>query len=588
MTTNGFRERLLNDAPDLMALALVQPDQAYAPLEKLLRGYGAGKEVLDSILGLGPLQNLYKHPSVTDILVNRYDDVYAVIDGILYKTDLSFPDPAALEWLAQRIVGAAGRVLTAERPMALVHLKDGSRARILRPPLVPAGTALAIRKPATDAKPLAVNDLVRRRAWSPALRDFLRWAVRDARLSILFYGEMGSGKTTNLRAAAGFIPRSTGRPIATPRGPLEGITFRRGGVRVLTLEHTLELGLHRQHDHVLAVEAVERADGEKAIPLHRVFPVTLQLLPTWIIIGEVLGEEAMPMLKAAISGHPIMATIHAGSPEMVVWRLVFEVLAGGTSLTEKMVREMVYHAIPLMVEQHFRADGTRGVTRVTELLPTGEARTLFAWRDGALQYVQGPSDFLLQRLAERGAPSPPDPGQVAVAEVAAAADTVATEEAPGGAVEAGRKPTPKLGEVLVRAGVINEVQLRHALTEQQTSGVRLGEALVRLGFVTETDVARTLADQLGIQFLAGSEIQMDTEAARLLPEPLARQYDAIPIGEDGGGLVVAVLDPLHVFALDSIANTTGCGVRPVIVTRAALEDAMRRAYGDGGAAGGSA
>lgn len=583
MGADGLDQRLLEEAPALMALALVQPDQAREPLDRLLRDFGAGQGVLDGILGLGPLQALHKHPDVTDILVNRYDDVYAVIDGILYKTDVQFPDPGALDWLAQRIVGAAGRVLTVERPMALVHLVDGSRARVLRPPLISTGTALAIRKPATQAKPLGIDDLVRRRAWTPALRDFLRWVVRDVRLSTLFYGEMGSGKTTSLRAAANFIPRTQGRPISAPRGPLSGITFRRSGVRVLTLEHTLELDLRRQHDHVLAVEAVERADGEKAIPLHRVFPVTLQLLPTWIIIGEVLGEEALPMLKAAISGHPVMATIHAGSPEMVVWRLMFEVLAAGASLPESMVREMIHNAVPLLVEQHFRADGTRGVTRVTELLSTGGMRTLFAWQDGALRYLRPPSDHLLRRLAERGAPMPPEPGCGGAAEIAAIA-VAATAEAPAAVRATSQAGVAKLGEALLGAGLIDVAQLRQALDEQQASGARLGETLVRLGFVGEADVARTLAGQVGIPFLPDTDIPVHTETARLLPEPLARQYDALPVGLDGGRLVVAMLDPLHVFALESIADITGSGVRPVVVTREALERAMRRAYGDEGAA----
>lgn len=409
MNRNGHRERLLAEAPELMALALVEPGRARRPLDDLLRSWGAAPDILDGILGLGPLQALYDHPSVTDILVNRWDDVHAVIGGTLYRTDVRFPGPEALDWLAQRIVGAAGRVLTAERPMALVHLPDGSRARILRPPLAPSGTALAIRKPAPAASPLGPEDLVRSGAWSPALRDFLRWAVRDARLSLLFYGETGAGKTTSLRAAAGFIPRGGDAGVRPVEGGVPGVRFRRSGVRVVTMEHTLELYL--QHDHVLALEAVERPDGEKAIPLERVFPVTLQLLPTWIIVGEVLGPEALPMLKAAISGHPVMATIHAGSPEMAVWRLTVEALSSGVPIPEPLVREMAHRAVNVLVEQHWRPDGTRGVARVTELLPGGGFRTLFAWRDGALRRLEPPSEGLLSRLAERGVSPPPDGGE---------------------------------------------------------------------------------------------------------------------------------------------------------------------------------
>lgn len=407
MSENGLRERLLNEAPDLMAQALVRPDQVRGQIQEIFDSYGAPEGAIDAILGLGPLQPLFDYPNATDILVNRYDQVYAVINGILYETDVRFSDPAALDWLAQRMVGSAGRVLTAERPMTLIHLADGTRVRILRPPLCPDGVALAIRKPPARSKPLGVEDLVRVGAWTPALHAFLRWAVRDARLSILFYGETGSGKTTNLRASCTFIPQAQARPIRSPGGPLSSITFRRSGARVITLEHTRELYLERQHDHVLAIEAVERPDGEKALPLHKVFPVTLQLLPTWIIVGEVLGEEALPLLKAAISGHVVMGTIHAGSPQMVVWRLTLEALAAGLGLSEGLVREMVHQAIPIVVEQHFRPDGTRGVTGVTELLPDGTFRPLFAWRDQGLQYLQPPSDALLARLAQHGVPPPP-------------------------------------------------------------------------------------------------------------------------------------------------------------------------------------
>jgi pilus assembly protein CpaF len=368
--------RLLEGQAALLAEALTDPAAAAGPLRAAIAEAVAGEreglteperlalvsELEARLLGLGILQPLLEDAEVTDILVNRHDAIFICRRGQLERTPLRFRDEAAVRGLAERLAGAAGRPLSEERPTALVLLADGVRVRILQPPLT-RGVVLALRKPAPpDA--LGPADLVVRSAWTEELRDFLGQAAR-AGFNLVLYGETGSGKTTGLRA----ICRLLGEGRATPP-------------RLVVLEHTSELNLPAER--AVAVQAVERA-GAEGISLFEAFPVTMQLLPQVVIVGEILDREALPFLYAALSGHQCLGTIHAGRPDLAIWRLAVLAHAGG--LSEALAERLVRGTIDLLIEHRALPDGRLAVTGVAEVLPDGAPRDLFRFREGALRRV---------------------------------------------------------------------------------------------------------------------------------------------------------------------------------------------------------
>jgi pilus assembly protein CpaF len=318
------------------------------------------------VAGFGFLQPLVDDPEVTDVLVNGPGSVWVVRRGRLERARVPGAAPADLLALCERLAAADHRPFTVEHPTALVEAPGGVRARLVRPPLSQGTALLALRKPAPPGR-LGPDELVAAGAWTEELRQFLATAM-DAELNCLVYGPTGSGKTTGLRAL---------------------LRLQDERRRVLVLEHTAELRLDLPN--VAALEAVPRPGG-RDLTLADVFPITLQFLPRTIVLGEILSGEALPFLNAALSGHQVLATVHAGSPELALWRLAVLASAGG--LDPAWARELPALALDLLIEmRQLRA------VRISEPQAGGPPRDLFRLKRGALRQVAEPSERIRQKIA---------------------------------------------------------------------------------------------------------------------------------------------------------------------------------------------
>ncbi len=317
------------------------------------------------VAGFGFLQPLVDDPEVTDVLVNGDRSVWAVRQGRLQRVRLPAVTPEELLALCERLAAADHRPFTVETPTALVEAPGGVRVRIARPLLSQGTPLLALRKPAPPGR-LGPDELVSRGAWTGELREFLGTAMQ-AELNCLIHGPTGSGKTTDLRAL---------------------LQLHQDGRRIVVLEHTAELRLDAPN--VMALEAVPRPGGAD-LTLADIFPVTLQLLPQVLVLGEILSSEALPFLNAALSGHQVLATVHAGSPELALWRLAVLASAGG--LDPAWARELPALALDLLIETRRLA-----VVRVAEPVVGGPPRDLFRLETGELRQVAEPSERLRRKI----------------------------------------------------------------------------------------------------------------------------------------------------------------------------------------------
>jgi pilus assembly protein CpaF len=374
-----LQERLLRRHPNAVARAALDPWAGRGELDRAVAegidaeagGLASGQrrdlaaQLAARVAGLGFLQPLVDDPGVTDVLVNGPGSVWVVRRGETERAEVPAVGAGELLALCERLAAADHRAFTVESPTALVEAPGGLRVRLLRPPLSQGTAALAIRKLAPAGR-LGGDELVDGGAWTADLRDFLA-AVMRAGLNCLLYGPTGSGKTTNLRAMLG---------------------LREDAARVVVLEHTAELRLNLPN--VVALEAVPRPGGD--LTLADIFPVTLQLLPEVIVLGEILSGEALPFLNAALSGHQVLATIHAGSPELALWRLAVLASAGG--LDPVWARELPARALDLLIETR-----RLRVLRVAEPVAGGPALDLFRLEGGVLRQVGEPSVETRRRMA---------------------------------------------------------------------------------------------------------------------------------------------------------------------------------------------
>ena len=312
-------------------------------------------DVFNELFGLGPLEALLADPSISDILVNRFDQVYVEREGRLAETDIVFRDDRHLQQIIERIVSAVGRRIDESTPMVDARLKDGSRVNAIIPPLALDGAALSIRRFRTDR--LGANDLVARDSLTAPMLEFLDAAV-SCRLNVLVSGGTGAGKTTLLNVLSGFI------------GPAE---------RVVTIEDAAELKLRQRH--VVRLETrPSNIEGKGAIRQRELVVNALRMRPDRIIVGEVRGEEALDMLQAMNTGHDgSLTTIHANSSRDALYRLDTMVAMANLNIPEKAIRQQVASAIELVIQVSRVADGTRKVTAITEI--TGMERDMITTQD---------------------------------------------------------------------------------------------------------------------------------------------------------------------------------------------------------------
>jgi len=301
------------------------------------------KQVLNEAVGLGPLEELLEDESVTEIMVNRFDEIYVERDGRLQKHPMTFTGDRAVLGVIERIVAPLGRRIDESSPMVDARLKDGSRVNAIIPPLALRGAALTIRKFAQ--KKLNAQDLVGFNAISPDMAKFLKICV-EARKNIVVSGGTGSGKTTLLNILSNFIPVHE---------------------RVITVEDAAELKL--DHDHLVSLESrPANVEGKGAILIRDLVKNTLRMRPDRIVVGECRGAEALDMLQAMNTGHEgSLTTLHANTPRDGLARLETMVLMAGMDLPLVAIREQIASAVDIVVQQTRFACGSRKVTSITEL-----------------------------------------------------------------------------------------------------------------------------------------------------------------------------------------------------------------------------
>jgi pilus assembly protein CpaF len=301
-------------------------------------------EVEHETFGLGPLEPLMQDPAVSDILVNGSKEVYVERRGKLERTRVIFRDDAHLLQIIERIVSAVGRRVDESSPMVDARLPDGSRVNAVIPPLALDGPVLSIRRFAAD--PYRMTDLVEFGTLTSSLAEILRAAVQ-ARLNILVSGGTGAGKTTMLNVLSNAIPNTE---------------------RIVTIEDSAELQL--QQEHVVRVETrPANIEGQGAVTQRDLLRNALRMRPDRIVVGEVRGPEVLDMLQAMNTGHDgSLSTVHANSTRDALSRLETMVLMSGISLPVRAMRDYVASALDLMIHVARLSDGTRKVTRVTEVV----------------------------------------------------------------------------------------------------------------------------------------------------------------------------------------------------------------------------
>jgi len=310
---------------------------SFAERERLSR------EILDEIFGLGPLEQLLKDPTISDILVNRFNKVYVERAGKLEITGLSFKDDQHLMQIIDRIVSRVGRRVDESSPMVDARLADGSRVNAIIPPLALDGPVLSIRR--FGREPITARNMIENRTLTDAMLEVLSSMVKG-RMNILISGGTGAGKTTLLNVLSGFIPQYE---------------------RVVTIEDAAELQL--KQEHIVRLETrPPNIEGKGAVRQRQLVINSLRMRPDRIIVGEVRGEEAFDMLQAMNTGHEgSLTTVHANSPRDALARLESMFSMANLNIPERAIRQQIASAIHVVVQIARLPDGTRKVISVSEI-----------------------------------------------------------------------------------------------------------------------------------------------------------------------------------------------------------------------------
>ena len=333
------REQIEAEVGDIVREQLAKQNQALNNAErKQLVG-----DVLDELLGLGPLEPLLKDPTITDILVNGNDKVFVERYGVLEPSPVRFKDERHLVRIIQKIVSAVGRRIDESSPMVDARLADGSRVNAVVPPLSIDGSLLSIRKFARV--PISMERLVEIGSIPSQMSEVLG-AVVGSRRNVLISGGTGSGKTTLLNAMSAFIDNRE---------------------RIVTIEDSAELQL--QQRHVVRLETrPPNIEGRGEVTQRELVKNALRMRPDRIIVGEVRAGEAFDMLQAMNTGHDgSMTTVHANTPRDALSRVEQMIGMSGIDVPARSARAQISSAIDVVIQVGRLADGRRKVLSLSEL-----------------------------------------------------------------------------------------------------------------------------------------------------------------------------------------------------------------------------
>jgi pilus assembly protein CpaF len=293
--------------------------------------------------GLAPIRPMLADPQVTEIMINGPEQLYVEKGGRMLPVKSPFTDVSQLNFLVETLLRFSGRSVDTSNPYVNARLPDGSRINVIIPPLSLDGATVTIRKFTRSLR--EVTDLVKIDTLTDRMAYLLCAAV-TGRLNIIFSGATGSGKTTTLGIFSSRIPESE---------------------RIITIEDTAELELRQKH--VVRLECrTSNIQGEGAVEIADLLRNSLRMRPTRIIIGEIRGDEAIEMIQAATSGHEgCLAVLHASSPADAISRLEMMILSRGLRLPLWAIHRQIAAAIDLIVHHEQLPDGSRKVTRMTEV-----------------------------------------------------------------------------------------------------------------------------------------------------------------------------------------------------------------------------
>ena len=299
--------------------------------------------ILDESVGLGPLEPLIHDDSITEILINGYNEVYVERSGKLEPVTITFRDDEHVRHIVDRIVAPIGRRIDESSPMVDARLEDGSRVNAVIPPISLNGTLVSIRKFRTE--PFQMDDLLQFNSLSEDMAFFLDCVVK-AKLNVLISGGTGSGKTTLLNVVASSIPHYE---------------------RVITIEDSAELRLNRMN--VVGMEArPANVEGKGEVTIRNLVKNALRMRPDRIIVGEVRGGEAFDMLQAMNTGHEgSITTVHANTPGDALRRVESMVVMAGMDLPSSIIREFIIGALDIVVQATRLTDGTRKIVSISEV-----------------------------------------------------------------------------------------------------------------------------------------------------------------------------------------------------------------------------
>jgi pilus assembly protein CpaF len=353
------------------------------------------EDVLDELLGLGPLEPLLKDDTVSDILINTHAMVYVERGGRLELTDVKFQDSKHLVRIINKIVSAIGRRVDESQPMVDARLADGSRVNAIIPPLAVDGPLVSIRK--FSRQPIHMAKLVEFGSLSAEMSEVLR-AIVQARRNVLISGGTGSGKTTLLNALSAFIDNDE---------------------RIVTIEDSAELQLQQPHVGRLETRPAN-IEGRGEIAQRELVRNALRMRPDRIIVGEVRSGEAFDMLQAMNTGHDgSMTTVHANTPRDALSRVEQMIGMAGLEISPRSIRQQIAAAIHAVIQVERMDDGRRRVVSITELVGMEEdiitMQEIFRFRRrGRAEGGGVAGDFetsgvrpkFLDTLAARGIPLP--------------------------------------------------------------------------------------------------------------------------------------------------------------------------------------